>query len=55
MSIDIWMFQLYYMPRPSLVRHSSVSDPIQGNLVLWRCPYNHYLFSKKRMHQNKFF
>ena len=36
-------------PRPGLVRHSSVSDPIQGNGEEWRCPYKNNLFTKKRV------
>ena len=49
MSIDTICRQLYYMPRPGLVRHSSVSDPIQGNGEEWRCPFKNNLFTKKRV------
>ena len=49
MSIDTICRQLRYMRRPGLVRHSSVSDPIQGNGEEWRCPYKNNLFSKKRV------
>jgi len=48
MSIDTICRQLYYLPRPGLVRHSSVSDPIQGNGEEWRCPFKNDLFSKTR-------
>ena len=47
-SIDIICRQLYYLPRAGLVRHSSISDPIQGNGEEWRCPFKNNLFSKKR-------
>ena len=51
MSIDTICRQLYYLPRLGLLRHSSVSDPIQGNGEEWRCPYKNNLFSKtKRVH-----
>ena len=49
MSIDTICRQLYNLPRPGLVRHSSVSDPIQGNGEEWRCPYKNNLFTKKRV------
>ena len=48
MSIDTICRQLYNLPRPGLVRHSSVSDPIQGNGEEWRCPYKNNLFCKKK-------
>ena len=47
-SIDTICRQLYYIPIPGLVRHSSVSDPVQGNGEEWRCPFKNDLFSKKR-------
>ena len=47
-SIDTICRQLYYLPRPGLVRHSSVSDPIQGNGEEWRCPYKNNLFCKTK-------
>ena len=47
-SIDIICRQLRYIRRPGLVRHSSVSDPIQGNGEEWRCPFKNDLFSKTR-------
>ena len=49
-SINTICEQLYYVPRPGLVRHSSVSHPIQGSGEEWRCPYKNNLFSKKRVH-----
>ena len=49
MSIDTICRQLHYIPRPGLVRHSSVSDPVQGNGEEWRCPYKNNLFNKKRV------
>ena len=47
-SIDTICRQLYYLPRPGLIRHSSVSYPIQGGGEEWRCPYKNNLFTKKR-------
>ena len=47
-SIDTICRQLYYLPRPGLIRHSSVSYPIQGGGEEWRCPYKNNLFSKKK-------
>jgi tRNA uridine 5-carbamoylmethylation protein Kti12 len=47
-SIDTICRQLCYIRRPGLVRHSSVSDPIQGNGEEWRCPFKNDLFSKTR-------
>ena len=48
MSIDTICRQLYYLPRLGLIRHSSVSYPIQGGGEEWRCPYKNNLFTKKR-------
>tara|TARA_B100001059_G_C17800387_1_gene565791 strand:+ start:40 stop:534 length:495 start_codon:yes stop_codon:yes gene_type:complete len=47
-SIDTICRKLYYIPIPGLVRHSSVSDPVQGNGEEWRCPFKNNLFSRKR-------
>lgn len=48
-SIDIICKQLYYIPRPVLIRCSSVSSPIQGSGEEWRCPYKNNLFTNKRV------
>lgn len=48
-SIDIICKQLYYIPRPVLVRYSSVSNTIQGSVEEWRCPYKNNLFTNKRV------
>lgn len=48
-SIDTICRQLYYLPRPAIIRHSSISHPIQGSGEEWRCPYKNNLFSMKRV------
>lgn len=48
-SIDTICRELYYIPRPTIIRHSSISHPIQGSGEEWRCPYKNNLFSKKRV------
>lgn len=49
MSIDTICRQLHYISRPSLVRYSSVSYPIQGGGEEWRCPYKNNLFTRRRV------
>ena len=48
-SIDIICRQLYNLPRPGLIRHSTISYPIRGSSEEWRCPYKNNLLSKKRV------
>ena len=49
MSIDTICRQLRYIPRPGLVRYSSVTFPYFNQGEHWRCPYKNDLFSKKRV------
>lgn len=48
-SIDTICKQLCHIPRPALIRYSSISHPIQGNGEEWRCPYKNNLFTNKRV------